>query len=426
MLTSWNVSRNLPTTLAESIAGYNALDETMWIVGVLCYVVKSIIIILLFFLLTYINITGGWNGTTIIDTLWKYDLSTHEFEEQSYTDKQSFTAESYTSKDVYIYFTNHYKLYEFSMTSNAKFHEETDLSPGHYADRPSITTDQVYLYLTGGIENSTNEISNKLSIYDTNYNRWLPLNTPSMIYARIGHNCIARNNYLYIFGGYINNQQTLTTNTIEKLYIGNVDNIDQQNWTLLNDTLDNAIAFMRIAEINGLIYIIGGYSEETNSSVNTVNILDPMNDKVISGVSLTVETNRPAVTVDAKNQQIYIFGGHETWESAAALDITQKSIVASNESGNGIDWILYSVFGIVALCLCVSFAVYYKCYKHCHWRGEVGEKRRKITASERDEEVHSYGAAAEGMNMEGRRARFDSANKLVAGSVVDTASYEAL
>ena len=396
MITTWNISHNLPTTLAESIAGYNKLSKTMWIVG-------------------------GWNGSSKMDTLWRYNTSTHQFKQENYKDKQKFTAESYTSKGEYIYFTDNYKLYQFAMTSNPNFQIENNLSINHNVDRPSITTDQVYLYLTGGIDKQTDKVVNTLSIYDITHNNWINLIYPSMNYPRLGHNCIARNNYLYVFGGYINDQQ--------KLYIGDVDGIPQQNWTLLNHTLDNAIAFMRIAEVNGLIYIIGGYSEDMNSSVNTVNILDPTNDKVIAGVSLTVETNRPAVTVDAENQQIYIFGGHETWESATALDITQKSNKITQPK-NMVNWLLYTIFGSVGLFLCISFVIFYKLYGHCYkQRGEIGERERKNSmmrsiTEEAGISLRSYGAA-EGMD-EGREYRLNSADKPIAGGLVDTAAFQSL
>ena len=83
-----------------------------------------------------------------------------QFKQQKYSEPQAFTAESYTNKDEYIYFVNNVTLYEFAMTSNPKFNVESRLSGVHYADRSSITTNQIYIYVTGGIEPVTSQTLN--------------------------------------------------------------------------------------------------------------------------------------------------------------------------------------------------------------------------------------------------------------------------
>eukprot|EP01084_Bolivina_argentea_P009497 17737_1 len=382
IITTWNKSTNFPATLSESISGYNRHDNEIYILG-------------------------GYNGTHKTNSLFTFNTNTKEFTYREYSNKITISAFSYTWVRDSMFFTDNFSLYELLMVYN--FNYEPRLEPQgnlpltHYADTPSITTDQTkYLFITGGIVNGS--IVNTLSIYDKDIDTWISTETPNMKYSRLGHNCISRNNYLYVFGGYIN--ATHMTNTIEKLYIGDIDNIDLESWYELNNTLINNIAYMRIAEFNGLLYIIGGYSETLLSSVDTVSILDPNNDEIISGVNLSHPTNRGAVTENI-NGNIYLFGGYG---NSSVLSMYQWSISDTVENKSML-WLYMTIIGTIVVfifTLCFIFGGY-KWYRY-----------RKFTViADIDRSLSQDGAGPEGRIVVHKEY---SASKYV----VDTSSFHSL
>ena len=270
MLTHWNLTYNLPIPLAEPIAGYNRWTKLIFLTSGI----------------------GVWNGTSSIQQrLWNIqDPSSDDFVQRAYRETRGYKVESYTNVDSYVFFTDNHTLYEFAMTSNPGIHAEIYLSTSHYADRPCITTDQRYLFLTGGFVND--EVVGTVSMYDYMNNQWLSYSIPNMLTPRIGHNCISSNGWLYVFGGFVDKDLNITTDTVEKLYIPEITDGGLPHWRYVQNRLSEAIAYMRVAEVNQNIYVIGGYSPQNDSSVSTVNILDIETDEITEGEDLPIPTNR--------------------------------------------------------------------------------------------------------------------------------------
>eukprot|EP01084_Bolivina_argentea_P287771 493802_1 len=169
-----------------------------------------------------------------------------------------------------------------------------------------------YLIVLGGKDNEITYLKS-IHIYDISNNIWLS-NPPDMRRNRRIFTCNVVNQYMYAIGGetsYNNQgQYPIYTNSIEKLYIGNMNNIQNENWIQLSNTLVDPTAFTRSVVVNDFIYIIGGYQSNPFGYTSKVYIIDTNNNDNVY-VDSNMAYALSSVNTIFLNNYIYIMGGHD-------------------------------------------------------------------------------------------------------------------
>eukprot|EP01083_Nonionella_stella_P303856 1053357_1 len=132
------------------------------------------------------------------------------------------------------------------------------------------------------------------------------------------------NHYLVITGGQ-NDKRRLTsgygegmlTNTVSKLYIGDMDHNDQYNWTALQDTLRAPVRGCRAVMYKDDIFVIGG-TDHFNVIVNNV-------DRILSNDTIIPQTDLPypiAYTSSiAVDNTLFVFGGQIVYNGKVTSSI---------------------------------------------------------------------------------------------------------
>eukprot|EP01084_Bolivina_argentea_P294213 506189_1 len=172
-----------------------------------------------------------------------------------------------------------------------------------------ISNDGRYLLLLGGSTTSNYQNKhNKFEIYDIENDSLII--GPNMNTIRSGHTCIVdNNNYLYAIGGDKEIELNVNEyiNSIERIYIGNINNIQSESWQNITHGMNEKKNGLRSVILNDNIYIFGG---EMNSGlkVKTVEIIYNTNrNKIYFDNPLLYAMYQGCVVVI--NDEIYYFGG---------------------------------------------------------------------------------------------------------------------
>ena len=135
------------------------------------------------------------------------------------------------------------------------------------------------------------------------------------------HACIVEpiSGYLYVIGGFTSGSgwHGKSINTIEKLYVGDIMNINQYSFYILNETLNEGIFQSRAILYETDIYIIGGYRNwgSNGKSIDDIYLLDTRIDSVSVFCQLYEGITGPTPILIGTT--IYVFGGATTdWEAA--------------------------------------------------------------------------------------------------------------
>lgn len=102
-------------------------------------------------------------------------------------------------------------------------------------------------------------------------------------------------------------------NTVLKIDVSDVSNINNYNWSTLTDTLSSVRAFFSTAIIGDFIYIVGGITGDYSVAVNimnTVEMLDSTTDTIVSTTVLPDYLGASAVI--SIDKRLYVFGGFHT------------------------------------------------------------------------------------------------------------------
>ena len=127
-----------------------------------------------------------------------------------------------------------------------------------------------------------------------------------MVTKRSWHSCIVDTNtkYLYQFGGY--NSSLL--DSIEKLYVGDMDNIDQQNSIQISAKLSTPKGYSRAVIYGYYIYIIGGFPINDLK----IDIINSLTDTIKSFDGFQIDPSGVAPVI--ANNYIFVFGDSESWQ----------------------------------------------------------------------------------------------------------------
>ena len=106
-----------------------------------------------------------------------------------------------------------------------------------------------------------------------------------------------------IKGGEISNLPEYTQ-SVEKLNMGNIDSIQDENWETLSDTLSTPKAYTRSIIINDSIYIIGGMEEDQYSK--TIEMISTTDNSC--NIDSSMDYALHSVAVSVTNDSVYIMG----------------------------------------------------------------------------------------------------------------------
>eukprot|EP01084_Bolivina_argentea_P230803 389374_1 len=160
-----------------------------------------------------------------------------------------------------------------------------------------------YLIIVGGDNSNKGDIGlgKQFQIYDIETNMWFN-NLPSLSTGRGLFCCEVSNDYLYAIGGLTVNS---TTNTIEKIYLGDMSNIQNEQWSTLSATLTEAKDSHICSTVGNDIYIVGG--ENNNNYLSTVDKIDTITDAVVKDSDISPA--RCNAGVANANTVLYVIGG---------------------------------------------------------------------------------------------------------------------
>jgi hypothetical protein len=273
----------MPYAAAKQAIGYEASTQTIWLLG-------------------------GWDFT---QNAVSYSIEQNEFTQyEGALAPFSYWgfAQSYAQVGHLVYMLttdtstqpSTTELYSFDMLTMNVTLEATislDRFNSNLACLASITArdGNHYLFMNNG------EVSAVLNLTDKT---WMQLDDiPMMNTPRSFHSCVAVGDYLYAIGRDTNT----VLSPIERLYVGDMQNIGQQQWSVDAD-LVQPVRNMRLTVVGAEIFVMGGYNG--SSYTDSVQVVDTSTEPV----TVTVAGHYPFVVhslpVVATQSALYAFGGH--------------------------------------------------------------------------------------------------------------------
>ena len=175
--------------------------------------------------------------------------------------------------------------------------------------------DNQYIIVLGGLFNSM-IVNNDLQIYNLSSGEWLS-NTPSMIVARAEFACIVHpaTSQLFAFGGYNlteilwNPSFDIYTNykrSIEKLYIGDIENLANYNWEYNIEPLNYPMDPFGAVVYGDDILLVAGKAYD-GDLLDTVFVINAITGEVSYGGTLADRAGDASPII--ANGIIYLMGG---------------------------------------------------------------------------------------------------------------------
>eukprot|EP01084_Bolivina_argentea_P287398 493151_1 len=266
-------------------------------------------------------------GSNLMD----FDTSTKQFTQHQYPfTSLKWAINGYTDINDTIYFANMEDgaLKSFSMslatyTAFTWFIPQSKTSQNHresYNESPCITksvTDTQHLFITGGMAGGPLSL---FIIYDINTNT--SIFGPDLPSSRVQHGCItASDGYLYLIGGNNGGDE----NSITRIDVSDINNINKKKWETSAAILSKGIVQLKVVEIGGYIYTIGGVSGGS-TCINTTNYMRLSPPQIIyQGVGLQERLCLHATIV--VDDQVYVFGGSkDEYYAISDWEISNKAM----------------------------------------------------------------------------------------------------
>ena len=156
------------------------------------------------------------------------------------------------------------------------------------------------LYITSG--DGGNDAIDSGQVFESDSKTWLT-SIPSMNHARWYHGCWveATNHKLYAIGG----------ESVSQIESINIVNIQNHIWTVMDDELPVPLKCFGVTSVNGVIYIIGGFHDESASYMDTVHMIDTSTNTLHLDASILPYAARAMASI-AADGIIYSFGGYSS------------------------------------------------------------------------------------------------------------------
>eukprot|EP01084_Bolivina_argentea_P074439 135047_1 len=300
----------MPTAYSNLNIGYDESTDSIWLLG-----------------------GTNENGSPAPPSVVKFDVQLQTFVQQPplpINPWNSADSQSYTQINDLIYMvvetTSSLATYNLRTKEFIPNWDGIVLPSTSYSSWACLTNiaDKYLIYLGG--QGNDGFWSKETLIYDISAKSWVP-NVPDMNERRSHCPCQVHNNWLYAIGGRSFCCPNNWLNSVEKLYVGDISNIQNQQWILVTQTLSQAKSHSRSIVSDDSIYIIGGFIN-VDTATNVVERIDTTNNDAIS-VDSTVST--PLMNTAAMNtaavmarDRIYVFGGY-TWDAGSLKFINSWS-----------------------------------------------------------------------------------------------------
>lgn len=273
---------------SSSIIGYDQHDR-IWIIGGQENQCKN--------KLTSFNIKR-WNKTNVFDTQYDdipyniYAYGQGYSQQRDNTDLYIIHPEPGNRFLIFDLLTHQFKD-KFSSTEPKSINPDLSeiIFPSTVGSWACLTNIDEQLFISGGRKNgeNTGKILDTIQIYDIPQHFWIISDNKNeteiyrkvkpMIYRRYRHSCLISNgHWLYQiggFGGKQNDDRDTYLDSIEKIYVGDVDKIETRHWIEIDITLNKERMDLKSIYYQNLIYIVGGKNKngiQLNQQVDIINI----------------------------------------------------------------------------------------------------------------------------------------------------------
>ena len=219
------------------------------------------------------------------------------------------SSQAYVQKQGIVYANGLFDLsysdvFTFDLSTQEQSLMTAQLAVGSFGCYAIIDDSMIYTY------------SQQTFILNISTQSWSTTGNPTMLANRRVHSCMIEPNegYLYVIGGSLG---SVWLNSIEKLYVHDIQNIDQYNFIPLSDTLSNFKGFTRSILYKTDIYVISGVGNDVY--YDDIDVIDTTTDSVSLWGKLFEPIAYPSTIIIGT--RVYMFGG---WtQTVAEIDYWQ-------------------------------------------------------------------------------------------------------
>lgn len=268
-----------------------------------------------------IYLLGGYITDSASKSLILYDIDSNIFIEDDNISTVSINGigQYYTVYDNILYMINP------AQTTLLRYDLEQDMFydtwnsveiPINVLDAGCLASYNNYLFIIGGANNGTSLYSNNVQILNISSELWLDtMNIPKLIESRGGSSCIIHpnNHQLYVISGYSNDSFPTSqySNTIEYIYINDIENIISYSWNYVIGNLSRGLAGSRAIIYGNDILIIGGYHYNGIANYEDfINVIDITTDSILPDTGGYLDYGIVGGAPIIVNQRLYVFGGN--------------------------------------------------------------------------------------------------------------------
>eukprot|EP01083_Nonionella_stella_P015982 44691_1 len=273
-------------------------------------------------------------GTPIHWDVVEYDTIHNQYTEHHSvlwgTGPRSSDGKHYTQIDHMIYIYHYfgpstYKEYlgSYNMqtkTYNPAFAQKKDADV-RWTCLTHISAD--YLVVVGG--HLGNVPLTDTVILNISQNVWV--NGPSMMTPRVYLTCNVHSNTLWAIGGY-NSYNGIWWDSVETLYVSDINTIHNNAWNMTPDTLSMARGHLRSVVHHDLIYVIGGMRYDADPwEMHYVDVIDTSARTITQETNLSISAWDSAAIVAPNINTLFVFGGGRTPAGGNNLDTMQTALL---------------------------------------------------------------------------------------------------
>eukprot|EP01084_Bolivina_argentea_P018783 34957_1 len=283
-----------------------------------------------------IFILGGYDGATShVYQLVEYDIMENVIYDHGTSVLPYSTVQGggfYQLSDViYILGSDAITLYTYNLRTKQYAPNWNDVNiPIDAEAKGCLVLFEGYLFILGGYNNALSSgYSDTFQAFNISSNSWIS-SLPSMLYKRSGPSCVVHplSNELYAMGGWVGWPDAINQDSIEKINIGNMDNIQSESFQNVG-TLLHAGSGQRCVVYKDLILVIGGAFDDQMGGVfhDEISVLNISSNRISSGGYLNTAVGNPGVVM--VNNVIYVIAGQT---ASGSVDIIQYIDLSSPTS----------------------------------------------------------------------------------------------
>ena len=269
---------SLPRDMCGMSIGYDKTSNLIWLIG-----------------------GRPWGTTVISFNLLRWNEATAIINHSEYTLSTSVVsiAQSYVQNAAFVYITFSSQLLAFDVSTAELNTINTNGSVSNINGVGCLASIGDWIIYT---------LRNKTYILTISAQTWKSSENPKMTEMRYSHSCIIEpdEGFLYVIGGRMA-LSVSALDSIEKLDVNDIKNINQYSFISLTDTLSNPKFFTRCILYKTDIYVIGGGDVFNRGAGDDIDVIDTKTDSV----SLWGKLYEPLATTSPIliGSRVFVFGG---------------------------------------------------------------------------------------------------------------------